>query len=204
MTNKYVPVPPISGTDPANYTFGELQDLAQALSSADEFSELQVLHVAPDKPRDGMIVFADGTNWNPGGGSGAYAYHDGAWVDLEGGGGSGANLTWTAATRTVASDTGTDAVITLVTSTDAGLAPLSGGGTTNFLRADATWAAPAAAAHAVSHKLAGGDSIRLDEFALPTASVSFNDQQAVSFRIENRTSDPGSPATGALWLRTDL
>jgi hypothetical protein len=28
--------------------------------------------------------------------------------------------------------------------------------------------------------------------------------QAVSFRLENRTSDPGSPATGQIWLRTDL
>lgn len=45
---------------------------------------------------------------------------------------------------------------------------------------------------------------RLDEGPLPTASVSFNDQQALSFRIENRTSDPGAPTTGQIWLRTDL
>jgi hypothetical protein len=42
----------------------------------------------------------------------------------------------------IASSTGTDATLTLVTSTDAGLAPASGGGTTNFLRADGTFAAP--------------------------------------------------------------
>lgn len=58
------------------------------------------------------------------------------------GGGSGANLTYTAATRVIASDTGTDATLPLVTSGDAGLAPASGGGTANFLRADGTWAAP--------------------------------------------------------------
>ncbi|KKW45641.1 MAG: hypothetical protein UY96_C0017G0042 [Parcubacteria group bacterium GW2011_GWB1_56_8] len=29
-------------------------------------------------------------------------------------------------------------------------------------------------------------------------------QQAVSFVLENRTDDPGSPATGQMWLRTDL
>jgi hypothetical protein len=50
------------------------------------------------------------------------------------------NLTYTAATRVIASSTGTDATLTLVTSSDAGLAPASGGGTTNFLRADGTWA----------------------------------------------------------------
>lgn len=44
----------------------------------------------------------------------------------------------------------------------------------------------------------------LDEFADPVASVNFNDQQAVSFRLENRTSDPGSPTGGQIWLRTDL
>lgn len=46
--------------------------------------------------------------------------------------------------------------------------------------------------------------LRLDQVPPPLASVSFNDQQALSFRIENRTSDPGSPSVGSLWLRTDL
>jgi hypothetical protein len=55
----------------------------------------------------------------------------------------GANLSYDAATRTVASDTGTDAVLTLFTSALAGLTPASGGGAVNFLRADGTWAAPA-------------------------------------------------------------
>ena len=52
------------------------------------------------------------------------------------------NLSYTASTRVIASDTGTDATLPLVTSGDAGLAPASGGGTSNFLRADGTWAAP--------------------------------------------------------------
>ena len=51
------------------------------------------------------------------------------------------DLSYTAATRVIASSTGTDATLPLVTSSDAGLAPASGGGTTNFLRADGTWAA---------------------------------------------------------------
>lgn len=44
----------------------------------------------------------------------------------------------------------------------------------------------------------------LDDLPLAVDSVDFNDQQALNFRIENRTSDPGSPATGQIWLRTDL
>ena len=38
----------------------------------------------------------------------------------------------------------------------------------------------------------------------PTSSVEFNQQQALQIRIENRTTDPTSPAIGQIWLRTDL
>lgn len=38
--------------------------------------------VAPDKPRKGMIVYADGTTWNPGSGEGFYGYQGSAWVKL--------------------------------------------------------------------------------------------------------------------------
>ena len=55
-------------------------------------------------------------------------------------GGGATNLSYTAATRVLASDTGTDATLPLVTTGNAGLAPASGGGTANFLRADGTWA----------------------------------------------------------------
>lgn len=76
-------------------------------------------------------------------------------------------------------------------------------GTSVPTRADAD-ARYAALAHAAQHKSGGSDPIRLDELAAPTASVNFNGQQATSFRVENRTSDPGSPTVGQLWLRTDL
>lgn len=45
-------------------------------------SELQELHVEPAKRRTGMIVLADGTNWNPGAGRGVYAFYNGAWNKL--------------------------------------------------------------------------------------------------------------------------
>lgn len=84
-------------------------------------------------------------------------------------GGGGTDLSYTAATRIIASSSGADATLPLVSSADAGLAPASGGGTANFLRADASWA------------------------SVGTGLV-----------IENRTSDPGAPSTGQIWLRTDL
>jgi hypothetical protein len=55
----------------------------------------------------------------------------------------GTNIAYTAATRALASSTGTGTTLPIVTTADAGLAPASGGGTTNFLRADGTWSAPA-------------------------------------------------------------
>jgi hypothetical protein len=67
------------------------------------------------------------------------------------GGGGGTNLTYDAATREVRSDTGSDAVLPIFTSTDAGLAPASGGGTTNFLRADGVFAAPPGAGSGLPH-----------------------------------------------------
>jgi len=55
---------------------------------------------------------------------------------------TGTDLTYTASSRVLASSTGSDVTLPLFTSTEAGLTPLSGGGTSNFLRADGTWAAP--------------------------------------------------------------
>lgn len=61
---------------------------------------------------------------------------------------SSVDLGYTASTRTVTNTGGADTVLPLFTDTEAGLVPLSGGGTTNFLRADGTWAT-----------VAGSDSI---------------------------------------------
>ncbi len=49
-----------------------------------EFSEtialdLRSRHQAPTRPREGMIVYADGTDWNPGSGEGPYYYDGGSW-----------------------------------------------------------------------------------------------------------------------------
>ena len=39
--------------------------------------ELRTTHQAPTRPRNGMIVHADGTDWDPGYGEGLYVYQDG-------------------------------------------------------------------------------------------------------------------------------
>lgn len=44
--------------------------------------QLPELDVEPSKRRDGMVVLADGTNWNPGSGAGYYGYQDGSWTFL--------------------------------------------------------------------------------------------------------------------------
>lgn len=43
---------------------------------------LDVQYVAPTKPRDGDVRYADGTSWNPGSGRGAYLYKINTWVLL--------------------------------------------------------------------------------------------------------------------------
>lgn len=60
----------------------EFQRISRELAIMESMGQLEVLHVAPEKPRDGMIVYADGTNWNPGAGDGFYGREGGAWVKL--------------------------------------------------------------------------------------------------------------------------
>jgi hypothetical protein len=61
---------------------------------------------------------------------------DGAQVNVA------TNLSYDASTRLLSSSTGDDTTLPLVTTSAAGLVPASGGGTTNFLRADGMFAAP--------------------------------------------------------------
>jgi hypothetical protein len=56
----------------------------------------------------------------------------------------------------------------------------------------------------LSHTHVAGDLPDLDGITMPNASVQFNQQQALQFRVENRTTDPSAPLAGECWLRTDL
>lgn len=61
------------------YLRRELLAISQAIDAKAPWLILQTLNVAPTKPQEGMIVVADGTNWNPGSGAGAYLYRGAAW-----------------------------------------------------------------------------------------------------------------------------
>lgn len=57
----------------------ELQNIAEALQSPNASLYVSMLAVAPLKPRDGMIVLANGSSFNPGSGAGFYGYRAGSW-----------------------------------------------------------------------------------------------------------------------------
>lgn len=59
----------------------EFRRVATNFLSLDNLA-LRVSNAAPTRPRDGMVVYADGTDWNPGAGVGFYGYENGAWVKL--------------------------------------------------------------------------------------------------------------------------
>ena len=43
---------------------------------------LPQLNAAPSRVEDGLVVYADGTNWDPGSGEGVYAYYNSTWNKL--------------------------------------------------------------------------------------------------------------------------
>lgn len=66
--------------DPAQlpvFFMAELENIARAINTPT--LRLEMLYVAPTRPRDGMVVLADGTSFNPGSGAGFYGYRAGSW-----------------------------------------------------------------------------------------------------------------------------
>lgn len=83
---QYAPVPPEgvdNFTDLLLYITQELQHIADVLEGVEDV-QLPKLHVEPDKRVDGMLAYADGTDWNPGSGQGVYIWKEdsGAWALL--------------------------------------------------------------------------------------------------------------------------
>lgn len=58
----------------------ELRRIADKVNAGEIYA--QPLAAEPAKPENGVIVYADGTNWNPGSGQGFYGYENGSWVKL--------------------------------------------------------------------------------------------------------------------------
>lgn len=80
---RYVPgIFPTGGSDEMQalkrFLREELVRVQAAFESVAD-GNLEVTTVAPEKPRDGMVRRADGTNWNPGSGAGVYCYYASSW-----------------------------------------------------------------------------------------------------------------------------
>lgn len=77
--------PPENGTpqEIIEWAHRQFQSISESQRAPKPMEWLGVLNVAPIRPRDGMIAYADGTNWNPGaGGEGVYAYYNSTWNRL--------------------------------------------------------------------------------------------------------------------------
>jgi len=102
-------------------------------SIAGQFADTKVVELrprgdAPLKPREGMIVYADGVGWNPGSGTGPYAYVGGAWMPLA----SGSYGSHTVATLPVGVAVGSTAWVTDGAAALAWAAVIVGGGAVGY------------------------------------------------------------------------
>ena len=76
---------PLSTPVEQEYLVGYLQRQFQSIQSSFQLGfaqNLKFFHAEPEKPHEGLLVGADGTNWNPGAGEGVYCYYAGTWNRL--------------------------------------------------------------------------------------------------------------------------
>jgi len=64
---------PSKPEDLSAYLQSELDRISAVIGNIAD-GHIDVTNVVPDKPREGDIRYADGTNWNPGNGKGLYYY----------------------------------------------------------------------------------------------------------------------------------
>lgn len=81
MSYRSSPLPVGINPTLAQYIREEFRRLELAFTDLDNLT-LPELGAEPDKLEDGMVVYADGTSWNPGSGEGFYGRENGAWVKL--------------------------------------------------------------------------------------------------------------------------
>ena len=68
----YTPrIPPQNPEELLPYLDDEFTRVAQVLNRV-ESGEYQILYAQPSRIFPGLVVYADGTTWNPGGGEGIY------------------------------------------------------------------------------------------------------------------------------------
>ena len=81
---RYVPAPFPAGFNPRalrEFFTNETRRIANGFKTIDNLC-LPPLAAEPERLKDGVIVYADGVNWNPGSGAGFYGREAGAWVKL--------------------------------------------------------------------------------------------------------------------------
>jgi len=80
----YTRDPSYDDTDSGRYLAAELRKIEDAFrENAKEVIEFKVWHTEPDKPRQGQLYYADGSDWNPlSGGEGLYRHTGSAWVKV--------------------------------------------------------------------------------------------------------------------------
>lgn len=66
----------------AQFVTDQLRQVQQEFSAAKNELILAVLYAEPDRLYPGMLIYADGVTWNPGGGEGVYRRNktNAAWV----------------------------------------------------------------------------------------------------------------------------
>ena len=74
--------PPSDPGAVAGWALDELTQLARLLNDGMRILVVPPIYAEPARPREGMVVNADGTEWDPGGGAGLYQYLSSAWVKL--------------------------------------------------------------------------------------------------------------------------
>lgn len=75
------PVIPAEQSVLLEYLMRELEAIERSQQASNSL-RLNVTYVEPTKVGEGLIVLADGTEWDPGSGAGIYAYIGGSWTKL--------------------------------------------------------------------------------------------------------------------------
>lgn len=79
MAEEYQPEPvSVVGSLPDAMAYLQ-RELARISAVFSQRHIVPFLHKPPEKPREGMVVGADGEDWDPGGGEGLYVYYDEEW-----------------------------------------------------------------------------------------------------------------------------
>lgn len=68
----------------ADFMRRELERIRQGFVEYEASIGLKILHAAPDRIRPGQLIYADGTDYDPGSGAGVYRRNEAnsAWVFL--------------------------------------------------------------------------------------------------------------------------